>query len=80
MAEIRRSPVEVGSLSDYLYTEFFTSQVVQDFSHQQYVCTKLGIRKSQQRKYVFFSHSKKNATHLHHKSLRLYENVRQIHQ
>ena len=37
MAEIRRSPVEVGSLSHYL--QFFLnvtkSQVVQDFFHQQ---------------------------------------------
>ena len=34
MAEIRRSPVEVGSLSHY-FLGFHTSQVVQDFSHQQ---------------------------------------------
>ena len=35
--EIRRenSPVEVGSLSHYLQG-FFSSQVVQDFFHQQY--------------------------------------------
>ncbi len=36
MAEIRRSPVEVGSLSHSLSTRFYTSQVVQDFFHQQY--------------------------------------------
>ncbi len=35
-SEIRRAPVEVGSLSHYLQG-FFTSQVVQDFFHQQYV-------------------------------------------
>ena len=34
-SEIRRSPVEVGSLSQYSQV-FFTSQVVQDFFHQQY--------------------------------------------
>ena len=36
MEDIRRSPVEVHSLSP-LFTVFFTSQVVQDLSHQQ-VC------------------------------------------
>ena len=36
-SEIRRSPVEVGSLSHYLQGLFFTSQVVVwDFFHQQY--------------------------------------------
>ena len=34
MAEIRRSPVEVGSL--YILTGFHTFRVVQDFSYQQY--------------------------------------------
>ena len=34
-SEIRRSPVEVGSLI-LLFTRFNTSQVVQDFFHQQY--------------------------------------------
>ena len=36
MEEIRRSPVAVGSLSHYRQG-FFTSQLVQDFFHQQYV-------------------------------------------
>ena len=37
MEEIRRSPVEVGSLSCYLYRVFLTCQlVVWDFFHQQY--------------------------------------------
>ena len=35
-SEIRRSPVELGSLDHYLWI-FFTFQVVQDFFHQQYV-------------------------------------------
>ena len=34
--KIRRSPVEVGSLSHDLYTAFYTSQVVQDFFHQEF--------------------------------------------
>ena len=33
-SEIRRSPGEVGSLSHYLQG-FYTSQMVQDFFHQQ---------------------------------------------
>ena len=36
MAEIRRSPVEVGSLSTIIYRVSAPSQVVQDFFHQQY--------------------------------------------
>ncbi len=35
MAEIQRSPVEVGSFFT-LFSGFYTSQVVQDFFHQQY--------------------------------------------
>ena len=35
MAEIRRSPVEVGSSWDPWFTGFHTSRVVQDFSHQE---------------------------------------------
>ena len=37
-SEIRRSPVEVGSLSQYLqgFIMSYTSQVVQDFFHQRY--------------------------------------------
>jgi len=33
-SEIRHTPVEVGSLSQF-FTMFYTSQVVQDFCHQQ---------------------------------------------
>ena len=40
ISEIRRSPVEVGSLSHYLQG-FYTSQAVQDFFHQQYVVVEL---------------------------------------
>ena len=38
-------PVEVGSLSLYMYLQgFYTSQVVQDFFHQQYF-PKLNVRR-----------------------------------
>ena len=35
-SEIRRSPVDMVNI--WLLTGFYTSQVVQDFVHQQYVC------------------------------------------
>ena len=35
MAEIRRSPVDMVNIP--LFTRFYTSQVVQDFFHQQYL-------------------------------------------
>ena len=51
MAEIRRSPVEVGSWNPIVYIGFHTSQVVQDFSHQFVIPSKLKKNRFRQKEW-----------------------------